>query len=108
MVVGLKHGIAVLHTKTGYYEYLAKFDYLGADRLRTNDGAVGPDGSLWFGTMPDFGQGDPAAPEGAEDEDGEEASRSYGGSLFRMDVGTRGLPAYTLALDLEDSISRVE
>jgi len=63
-LVGLKHGIAVLSHKTGQYQYLAELDVPSPHRIRTNDGAVGPDGSLWFGTMTDFGYGD-AAPEGA-------------------------------------------
>lgn len=63
VLVGLKHGVALLCSKTGRYEYLAKLDLPDGDRIRTNDGAVGPDGSVWFGTMTDFGHDQ--APEGA-------------------------------------------
>ena len=63
VLVGLKYGLAVLDSTTGNYDYLAKLDLTNAARIRTNDGAVGPDGSVWFGTMTDFGH--ESATEGA-------------------------------------------
>ncbi|KAL1901283.1 rRNA-processing protein cgr1 [Ceratocystis pirilliformis] len=63
ILVGAKHGIAKLHRKTGELEYLAPLTEQQNERLRPNDGAVGPDGRFWLGYMTDFGQGD-FRPEG--------------------------------------------
>jgi len=65
ILVGGKHGIAVLDRKTEKYEYLQRF-YESTerdDRLRSNDGAVDPQGRFWIGTMNDFHVG-PPQPEG--------------------------------------------
>lgn len=65
ILLGLKHGIAVLDRKTGKYEYLTRlFDGSEGERIRSNDGAVDPNGRFWLGTMTDFGHGD-FQPEGA-------------------------------------------
>lgn len=66
ILVGLKHGLAILDCKTHEYELLAPFnDEYGpsTDRLRANDGAADPAGNFWLGTMTDFGLG-PFKPEG--------------------------------------------
>lgn len=56
ILVGGKHGIALLERKTGKYEYLKRFydDGERDDRLRSNDGAVDSKGRFWIGTMNDF------------------------------------------------------
>lgn len=66
ILIGVKYGIALLDRKSGAYEYVARF--AAADgredvRLRSNDGAVDPNGRFWLGTMTDFGLGD-IQPEG--------------------------------------------
>ncbi|KAK3996108.1 hypothetical protein QBC44DRAFT_319213 [Cladorrhinum sp. PSN332] len=62
ILVGAKKGIAVLDRKTGRYEYVSGFDEAagakGLERLRSNDGAVDPNGRFWLGTMTDFGLGE--------------------------------------------------
>ena len=63
ILIGAKQGLAVLDRKTGKYEYLTKFDDANAARIRSNDGAVDPNGRFWLGTMTDFGLG-PFKPEG--------------------------------------------
>ncbi|KAK4137407.1 hypothetical protein BT67DRAFT_482837 [Trichocladium antarcticum] len=63
VVIGAKQGLAVLDRTTGKYEYLAKFDDANALRIRSNDGAVDPNGRFWLGTMTDFDLG-PFQPEG--------------------------------------------
>lgn len=63
IVIGAKQGLAVLDRTTGKYEYLAKFDDANAPRIRSNDGAVDPNGRFWLGTMTDFDLG-PFQPEG--------------------------------------------
>jgi sugar lactone lactonase YvrE len=63
VLIGAKQGLAVLDRKTGKYEYLAKFDDAKAERIRSNDGAVDPNGRFWLGTMTDFDLG-PFQPEG--------------------------------------------
>jgi hypothetical protein len=63
LLIGAKQGLAVLDRKTGKYEYVTKFDQDGVDRIRSNDGAVDPNGRFWLGTMTDFGKGD-FRPEG--------------------------------------------
>ncbi|KAI1492152.1 regucalcin [Biscogniauxia mediterranea] len=55
LLIGAKYGIAVLDRKTGKYEYVTRFGEQDNERLRSNDGAVGPDGTFWQGTMTDFG-----------------------------------------------------
>lgn len=71
ILIGGKHGIAILDRKTEEYELLARFydDKGRDDRLRSNDGAVDPQGRFWVGTMNDFHVGAPQAE----------------GSLFRFD-----------------------
>lgn len=61
ILVGGKHGIAVFDRKTEKYEYLKRFyDSNERDeRLRSNDGAVDPQGRFWIGTMNDFWVGEP-------------------------------------------------
>lgn len=58
ILVGLKYGIAVLDVRSGAYEYVAKLHDRHNERLRSNDGAVDPNGRFWLGTMTDFGLGD--------------------------------------------------
>ncbi|KAI1500445.1 regucalcin [Biscogniauxia marginata] len=55
ILIGAKYGIAVLDRKTGTYEYVARFEEKGNERLRSNDGAVDPHGRFWQGAMTDFG-----------------------------------------------------
>ncbi|KAK4461417.1 hypothetical protein QBC42DRAFT_227324 [Cladorrhinum samala] len=57
ILVGAKQGLAVLDRAKGEYQYLTKFGD-GHERLRSNDGAVDPNGRFWLGTMTDFGLGD--------------------------------------------------
>ncbi|KAI1861364.1 uncharacterized protein JN550_010894 [Neoarthrinium moseri] len=64
ILIGAKHGMAVLHRKTGKYEYITKFFAEENVRIRGNDGAIDPHGRFWLGSMTDFGQG-PVLPEGA-------------------------------------------
>lgn len=65
ILVGGKHGVAVLERETGKYVYLKRFydDEMRDDRLRSNDGAVDEMGRFWIGTMNDFHVGTPQ-PEG--------------------------------------------
>ncbi|KAL2752864.1 hypothetical protein ACRALDRAFT_1077950 [Sodiomyces alcalophilus JCM 7366] len=63
ILVGLKYGLAVLDRRTGTYEYINKVHEPQNERLRTNDGAVDPNGRFWLGTMTDFNLGD-FKPEG--------------------------------------------
>jgi sugar lactone lactonase YvrE len=63
LLVGAKQGLAVLDRKTGKYEYVTKFEDEKAERIRSNDGVVDPNGGFWLGTMTDFGRG-PFQPEG--------------------------------------------
>ncbi|KAI5928576.1 regucalcin [Camillea tinctor] len=55
ILIGAKYGIAVLDRKTGKYEYVTRFSEQDNERVRSNDGAVGPDGTFWQGSMTDFG-----------------------------------------------------
>lgn len=64
ILVGAKHGAAILHRDSGEYEYLTKFFVEDNERIRGNDGAVDPHGRFWLGSMTDFGWG-PVQPEGA-------------------------------------------
>ncbi|KAL7626303.1 rRNA-processing protein cgr1 [Parahypoxylon ruwenzoriense] len=58
-LIGAKYGIAVLHRRSGTYEYVARFGGPGGgddnERLRANDGAVDPHGRFWLGCMTDIG-----------------------------------------------------
>ncbi|VBB86461.1 Putative protein of unknown function [Podospora comata] len=64
ILIGAKQGLAVLDRKTGEYEYISKMEGEGVDRIRSNDGAVDPQGRFWMGSMTDFGKGD-FRPEGS-------------------------------------------
>jgi sugar lactone lactonase YvrE len=63
LLIGAKQGLAVLDRKTGKYEYVTKFNDEKADRIRSNDGVVDPNGRFWLGTMTDFNKGE-FQPEG--------------------------------------------
>ncbi|KAI0127795.1 hypothetical protein BJ170DRAFT_387522 [Xylariales sp. AK1849] len=64
ILIGAKNGMAVLHRKSGKYEYVTKFFAEENMRIRGNDGAIDPHGRFWLGSMTDFGQGS-VQPEGA-------------------------------------------
>ncbi|KAK4106527.1 hypothetical protein N658DRAFT_413914 [Parathielavia hyrcaniae] len=64
LLIGAKQGLAVLDRKTGKYDYVTKFGEAKGERIRSNDGAVDPNGRFWLGTMTDFGLG-PFQPEGS-------------------------------------------
>ncbi|KAI1812151.1 SMP-30/Gluconolaconase/LRE-like region-domain-containing protein [Poronia punctata] len=59
ILIGVKHGIAVLDRKSGEgkYEYVARFfdNEEEGKRLRSNDGAADPNGRFWLGSMTDIG-----------------------------------------------------
>lgn len=57
ILLGMKYGIAVLDRKSGTYEVIKQFNEPNNERLRSNDGAAGPNGQFWLGTMTDFGLG---------------------------------------------------
>ncbi|PQE29420.1 SMP-30 Gluconolaconase LRE-like region protein [Rutstroemia sp. NJR-2017a WRK4] len=61
ILVGGKHGIYVLRRSDGKTKLLKRFyDSEERDeRLRSNDGAVDPQGRFWIGTMNDFWVGEP-------------------------------------------------
>lgn len=63
ILVGGKSGIYLLDRETGELELLKRFyDTEERDkRLRSNDGAVDPQGRFWIGTMNDFWVGEPQA-----------------------------------------------
>jgi sugar lactone lactonase YvrE len=63
ILVGGKSGVYVLDREAGKYKLLKRFyDSEGNDeRLRSNDGAVDPQGRFWIGTMNDFCVGPPKA-----------------------------------------------
>lgn len=65
ILVGGKSGIYVLDRESGKMELLKRFkDTQEKDeRMRSNDGAVDPQGRFWIGTMNDFWVG-PPNPEG--------------------------------------------
>ncbi|KAL7819337.1 hypothetical protein V8C44DRAFT_134664 [Trichoderma aethiopicum] len=64
ILIGVKHGLAVLDRQRGTYEMLVPFNSPEHnERIRANDGAADPHGKFWLGTMTDFGQG-PNQPEG--------------------------------------------
>lgn len=63
ILVGGKSGIYVMERETGKHQLLKRFyDTEERDeRLRSNDGAIDPQGRLWIGTMNDFWVGEPQA-----------------------------------------------
>jgi hypothetical protein len=63
ILVGGKSGIYILERQTGKYELLRRFydTEENDERLRSNDGAVDPQGRFWVGTMNDFWVGEPQA-----------------------------------------------
>ncbi|CZR59192.1 related to senescence marker protein 30 [Phialocephala subalpina] len=63
ILVGGKSGVYILDRETGKYELLKRFYDTEEkdDRLRSNDGAVDPQGRFWIGTMNDFHVGEPQA-----------------------------------------------
>lgn len=63
ILAGGKHGIYILDRESGKYELLKRFydSEEKDDRLRSNDGAVDPQGRFWIGTMNDFHVGEPQA-----------------------------------------------
>jgi sugar lactone lactonase YvrE len=63
ILVGGKSGIYILDRKSGKYELLKRFYETREkdERLRSNDGAVDPQGRFWIGTMNDFWVGEPQA-----------------------------------------------
>ncbi|PTB66346.1 hypothetical protein BBK36DRAFT_20028 [Trichoderma citrinoviride] len=64
ILIGVKHGLAVLDRQKGTYDLLTPFNAPEHnDRIRSNDGAADPHGKFWLGTMTDFGRGGPQ-PEG--------------------------------------------
>jgi sugar lactone lactonase YvrE len=63
ILVALKYGLAILDREKGDYEYICQYDNFKNERLRSNDGAVDPNGRFWVGNMMDFGKG-PMQPEG--------------------------------------------
>ncbi|KAH8679654.1 hypothetical protein BGZ60DRAFT_524865 [Tricladium varicosporioides] len=65
ILVGGKSGVYLLERETGKYELLKRFYETEEkdERLRSNDGAVDPQGRFWIGTMNDFWVG-PPQPEG--------------------------------------------
>ncbi|KAL2751901.1 hypothetical protein ACRALDRAFT_1078327 [Sodiomyces alcalophilus JCM 7366] len=91
ILVGLKHGIALLDRQTLTYQYVARFDAtseLESERVRANDGAVDPHGRFWLGAMTDFGFGDPKPEEGALYRfTGESAHKVKGGIAIPNGIG---------------------
>jgi len=66
ILVGGKSGVYILDRETGKTVLLKRF-YDSEDndkRLRSNDGAVDPQGRFWIGTMNDFWVGAPQAEGG--------------------------------------------
>lgn len=63
ILVGGKSGIYMLDRETGHCELLKKFHDTEEkdERLRSNDGAVDPQGRFWLGIMNDFWVGEPQA-----------------------------------------------
>jgi sugar lactone lactonase YvrE len=63
ILVGGKSGVYLLERETGKLKLLKKFyDTEEKDeRLRSNDGAIDPQGRFWIGTMNDFWVGEPQA-----------------------------------------------
>jgi xylono-1,5-lactonase len=72
LLAGLKTGLHEFDPATGRFTLFATVEpHLPDNRL--NDGAVSPDGTLWFGSMDDFG-------------------KRPSGSLYRMNPGGRCVP----------------
>ena len=67
ILIGGKSGMYILDRETGKYELLKRFfDSEEKDeRLRSNDGAIDPQGRFWVGTMNDFWVGEPQAEGGS-------------------------------------------
>ncbi|KAM6507050.1 rRNA-processing protein cgr1 [Fusarium falciforme] len=86
VLAGLKYGIAVLDRKYGSYEYLSRFEETPNARVRSNDGAIDPNGKLWLGTMTDFDLG-PFQSEGRVRYDRDTTSQSDNstGGLYKFD-----------------------
>lgn len=63
ILLGIKHGVAVLDRRSGQYEMVSRFSEPDNERLRVNDGAADPQGRFWLGSMTDFGLGE-VQPEG--------------------------------------------
>ena len=63
ILVGGKDGVYVLDRETGKFELLKRFYETEErdQRLRSNDGAIDPQGRFWIGTMNDFWVGEPQA-----------------------------------------------
>ncbi|KAG9233327.1 hypothetical protein BJ875DRAFT_50088 [Amylocarpus encephaloides] len=89
ILVGGKSGVYLLDRETGKSELLRKFyDTEEKDeRLRSNDGAVDPEGRLWLGAMNDFWVGEPQAE----------------GTLFRFD-GNLARQAIRTSLTIPNSV----
>ncbi|CZS93839.1 related to senescence marker protein 30 [Rhynchosporium agropyri] len=66
ILIGGKSGVYVLERETGKCELLKRFEDSEEkdDRMRSNDGAIDPQGRFWVGTMNDFHVGEPQ-PEGS-------------------------------------------
>ena len=63
ILVGGKRGLYILERQTGRHKLLKRFydSEENDERLRSNDGAVDPQGRFWIGTMNDFWVGKPQA-----------------------------------------------
>lgn len=63
ILVGGKNGVYLLHRETGKLELLNRFydSYANDEKMRSNDGAVDPQGRFWIATMNDFWVGPPQA-----------------------------------------------
>ncbi|KAI9049175.1 hypothetical protein LZ554_007022 [Drepanopeziza brunnea f. sp. 'monogermtubi'] len=77
ILIGGKSGVYILDRETEKYELLKRFyDTEEKDeRLRSNDGAIDPQGRFWIGTMNDFWVGEPQA-EGSIFRFGSDLSRT--------------------------------
>ncbi|KAM5342143.1 hypothetical protein ACJ41O_015174 [Fusarium nematophilum] len=87
ILAGLKYGIAVLDRKAGTYEYLAQSEQAANTRVRSNDGAVDPNGKFWLSTMTDFDLGG-FQPEGRS------RYSTVGGELATSNTTLVPLPSY--------------
>jgi sugar lactone lactonase YvrE len=65
ILIGGKSGVYLLERESGKVELLKKFydSEENDERMRSNDGAVDPEGRFWIATMNDFWVG-PPKPEG--------------------------------------------
>ena len=63
ILIGGKSGVYVLDRVTEKWDLLKRFydSEENDERLRSNDGAIDPQGRLWIGTMNDFWVGEPQA-----------------------------------------------